>query len=81
VPAGSALRVTGDGATLGCAGSSGNGRVTVGVGAQTLALREPYGAGEVAILGPWVTAGNVPYSIALKDGPCENVVSGVVSVP
>jgi len=85
VAAGSGLRFTGDAATLGCGGVSDDGRVTITVGAgptaQQLTLDEPYGAGEVAIFGPWIAAGSVPYTIALQDGACADTVSGTVSVP
>jgi hypothetical protein len=84
VAAGSALRFTGDAATLSCAPSSNNGRVTVTVGAgptaQTRVLHEPY-SDDVALFGPWVTAASVPYLIELKDGSCEDTASGTVSVP
>jgi hypothetical protein len=85
VAAGRALRFTGDAATLPCAPSSNNGRVTITVGsgptAQQRELHEPYAAGEVAIFGPWTAAGSVPYTIELKDGSCDATVSGSVSVP
>jgi hypothetical protein len=84
VAAGSALRLTGDGATLGCGGSSNNGRVTVTVGtgatAQSHQLREPY-ADDVAIFGPWIASASLPYTIELKDGSCDATISGTVSVP
>jgi hypothetical protein len=82
VATGSALRVAGDEVALPCAPSSSNGRLTIKVGTttQTLVLDEPYGAGAVAIFGPWVTPGSVPYTIELKDGTCDATVSGFVSV-
>jgi hypothetical protein len=85
VAAGSALRFTGDASTLLCTGSTTNGNVTITVGtgatAQVQVLDEPYAAGEVAIFGPWSAAGTIPYTIAYKDGPCQDDVSGNVSVP
>jgi hypothetical protein len=84
VAAGSALRMTGDDATLPCSGGT-NGRLTVTVGsatiAQTLTLEEPYGAGAAALFGPWVAAATIPYTIELTDGSCQHTLSGVVSVP
>ena len=83
VAAGSALRITGDAATLPCAPSSNNGRLTITVGTvtQTLVLHEPYGAAALAIFGPWLASGSLPYTIELKDGTCDHSVSGSVSVP
>lgn len=84
VPVGSALRVAADFATLSCAGSDNNGRVRVTVGtgatAQRFDLREPY-TDQVAIFGAFTSAGPVPYTIDFKDGSCDSVVSGTVSVP
>jgi hypothetical protein len=80
VAAGSALRVTGDDATLPCSGGT-NGRLTVTVGSQQLTLEEPYGADDVALFGPWVAPGTIPYTIELADGSCQHTLSGVVSVP
>jgi hypothetical protein len=83
VAAGSALRFTGD-ATLECGPSSNNGRleITIGSGptAQSHELHEPY-TGEVAVFGPWIASGSIPYTIELKDGPCDDQISGTVSVP
>ena len=84
VPAGSALRFTGDAASLGCGGTSTDGRVTVTIGTtatQRFTLQEPYAAGTVAIAGPWIAAGSVPFTIALDDGACQSNVSGMVTVP
>jgi hypothetical protein len=84
VAQGSALRVTGDAATLGCGPASNNGRVTITVGsgvtAQSHELREPY-TGEVAEFGPWIATATIPYTIELKDGSCDDTISGTVSVP
>ena len=79
VAAGSALRVTGDDATLPCSG--GNGRLTITVGSQKLTLEKPYGAGDAALFGPWIAPATIPYTIELADGSCQDTVSGVVSVP
>jgi hypothetical protein len=83
VAAGSALRFTGDLATLGCGGSSNNGRVTITIGtgptAQFHQLREPYT--DVAVFGPWIAPDTIPYTIELKDGSCDDTISGSVSVP
>ena len=81
VAAGSALRFTGDFATLGCTGSSTNGTVTIAVGGTSHVLQEPYGAGAVAIFGPYTASATIPYTIELRDGPCQDTVSGSVSVP
>jgi hypothetical protein len=84
VALGSGLRFAADFATLSCAGSDNNGRVTLTVGsgptAQQHVLREPY-TGAVAIFGAFTSAGPVPYTIDFKDGACDSVVSGTVSVP
>jgi hypothetical protein len=84
VAAGSALRFTGDTSTLGCGPSSNNGRVTITVGsgatAQSRQLREPY-TGDVAIFGPWTASSSIPYTIELKDGSCDDTITGTVSVP
>jgi len=84
VPQGSALRFTGD-AGLVCGNPGNNGRVTITVGAgptaQQLQLREPYGAGEVAIFGPYTAAASLPYEIDLKEGSCDDVVTDTVTVP
>jgi hypothetical protein len=84
VPLGDALRFTGA-VTLGCGVSGGDGRVIITVGsgatAQRHELREPYGADDVAIFGPWEAAATIPYSIQLVDGTCNDTVSGSVSVP
>jgi hypothetical protein len=85
VPLGNALRFTGDATTLPCGPSSQNGRVTITVGtgptAQRHELLESYGAGRVAIFGPWHAATTLPYTIELADGSCNDTVSGTVSVP
>jgi hypothetical protein len=84
VPVGRTLRFTADFSTLACAGSDNNGRVTLTVGsgptAQRHVLREPY-TDAVAIFGAFTSAGPVPYTIDFKDGSCDSVVSGTVSVP
>lgn len=84
VAAGSALRFTGDAATLGCGPASNNGRVTITIGSGPTALshdlREPY-TGEVAEFGPWIASASIPYTIELKDGSCDDTISGTVSVP
>ncbi|MGH7894267.1 MAG: hypothetical protein ACREQL_06330 [Candidatus Binatia bacterium] len=86
LPAGTALRVTGDPTTLPCGSGSGmNGKLTVRIGAsgmnQEFQLREPYGPGEFAIFGPYTTPATIPYTIELKDGSCMDSTSGDVSVP
>jgi hypothetical protein len=85
VAAGTALRFTGDAATLPCGASTIDGRVTVTVGSGPTAsfhvLAEPYAATSLAIFGPFATSGTVPYTIALKDGSCQGTVSGSVVVP
>jgi hypothetical protein len=85
VPAGNALRFTGDAATLACGVSDTDGRVAITVGsgptAQRHDLREPYDAGDVAIFGPWSAATTLPYTIQLADQACGDTVSGTVSVP
>ena len=84
VPAGSALRFTGDASTLGCGGTNTDGRVSITVGTtstQRFSLQEPYAAGAVAIVGPWIAAGSVPFTIELEDGACQSTVSGMVTVP
>jgi hypothetical protein len=84
VAQGSALRVTGDAATLPCAPSSNNGRLEITVGSGPTAvsheLHEPY-TGEVAEFGPWIATASIPYTIELKDGTCDAQISGTVSVP
>ncbi len=84
VPVGTALRFTGDDATLSCSGSSTNGRLTITVGtgqtAQRRQLQEPWGADVVATFGPWVAPASVPYMIDYQDGSCHDVVTGTVSV-
>lgn len=84
VAQGSALRFTGDPATVPCAPSSNNGHVTITVGSGTTAqrhqLREPY-TGDVAVFGPWIASASIPYTIALKDGSCDATITGTVSVP
>ncbi len=84
VAQGSALRLTGDPATLACAPSSNNGRVTITVGsgptAQRHELHEPY-TEDVATFGPWIASGSIPYTIALRDGSCDATITGTVSVP
>jgi hypothetical protein len=84
VAQGSALRFTGDPSTLPCAPSSNNGHVTITVGsgptAQRHQLHEPY-TDDVAVFGPWIASGSIPYTIALKDGSCDATITGTVSVP
>jgi hypothetical protein len=84
VAVGSALRFTGDVATLGCGPSTNNGRVTITLGsgatAQSHQLREPY-TDDVAVFGPWIASDTIPYTIELKDGTCDDTISGTVSVP
>ncbi len=83
VAAGSALRVSGDAATLPCGGSSTDGIVTVTVGtgptAQQLQLTEPYGG--TATFGPWPAGSVQPYTIQRQDGACSGTAAGVVNVP
>lgn len=83
VPAGSALRVSGDAATLPCGGSSTDGIVTVTVGtgptAQQIQLMEPYG--NTATFGPWPAGSIQPYTIQRQDGACSGTAAGVVNVP
>jgi hypothetical protein len=82
VPAGSALRIEGDPATLPCGmGPGQNGKLDVTVGAQTFTLKEPYGPSRFALLGPFISAGTIPYTIDLKDGSCDDTVTGDVNVP
>lgn len=84
VPAGSALKLSGDSATLPCGGGP-NGRLTITVGsgptAQELQLKEPFGPNEVAIFGPYTASAMLPYTIELKDGSCDDTVSGTVVIP
>ena len=84
VAAGSALRFTVDAATIACGPSSNNGRVEITVGSGPTAvsyeLDEPY-TGEVAEFGPWIATATIPYTIELKDGSCDDQISGIVSVP
>jgi hypothetical protein len=83
VPAGSALRVSGDAGTLPCGGSSTDGIVTITVGtgatAQQLRLTEPYAG--TATFGPWPAGSTQPYAIQLQDGACSGTATGVVNVP
>jgi hypothetical protein len=83
VPAGSALRVSGDSATLPCGGSSTDGIVTITVGigstTQQLRLTEPYAG--TATFGPWPAGSAQPYMIQLQDGACSGTAAGVVNVP
>jgi hypothetical protein len=83
VPAGSALRVSGDAATLPCGVSSSDGIVTITVGtgptAQQLRLTEPYSG--TATFGPWPGGSALPYTIQLQDGACSGNAAGVVNVP
>lgn len=82
VPAGSALRIQGDPATLPCGmGPGQNGKLTVTVGTQTFTLKEPYGASVFALAGPFIASGTIPYTIDLKDQSCDDTASGDVSVP
>jgi hypothetical protein len=82
VPAGSALRMSGDAGTLPC-GSSGDGIVTITVGtgptAQQLRLTEPYAG--TATFGPWAAGSVQPYTIQLQDGACSGTATGMVNVP
>jgi hypothetical protein len=81
VPVGSALRITGDSATLPCAGGGGmNGRLTITVGSQGLQIKEPWGPSEPAIFGPFTTTGMIPYTIDYKDQSCDDDASGDVDV-
>lgn len=81
VPAGNALKISGDSVTLPCGGPGQNGKLTITIGSQTFTLKEPYGPTGFAIAGPFLAAGSYPYTIDLKDGPCDDTVSGNVSVP
>ncbi len=85
VPAGSALKLSGDAATLPCGGGPTNGRLTITVGsgptAQDLQLKEPFGPNEVAIFGPYTASAMLPYTIELKDSSCDDTVSGTVVIP
>ncbi len=82
VPAGSALRIEGDPATLPCGmGPGQNGKLTVTVGSQTFTLKEPYGANVFALAGPFIASGTIPYTIDLKDSSCDDTASGDVNVP
>ena len=81
LPAGNALRIEGDSVTLPCGGGPGqNGKLTVTVGTQTFTLKEPYGPTRFALVGPFLTVGNVPYSIDYKDASCSDTVAGNVNV-
>jgi hypothetical protein len=84
--AGTALRVSGDSATLPCGGGMGqNGKLTITVGsgatAQTQTLKETYGPTRFATFGPYTTSGSIPYTIDLKDQSCMDTVSGNIVVP
>jgi hypothetical protein len=83
VPAGSALRVSGDAVTLPCGGSSADGILTITVGnaptAQQLRLIEPYAG--TATFGPWPAGSAQPYTIQLQDGACNGTATGEVNVP
>lgn len=82
--AGTSLRIEGDPTTLPCGGPGMNGKLTVTVGsgptAQERVLKENY-SGQFALFGPFTVAGSIPYTIKLKDGPCDDTVSGSVVVP
>jgi hypothetical protein len=84
VSAGSGIRFTGDAVTLGCSGSDNNGRLTVHVGtgpaSKVLVVREPYGASAMAVFGPFLAPQSLPYTIELKDGSCQDLVSGTIEV-
>jgi hypothetical protein len=84
LPAGNALRVSGDDATLSCGGGK-NGKLTITLVAdgitQERQLKEPYGVDEVAIFGPFTDTGaDPPYTIDLKDSSCSDQVAGTVDV-
>lgn len=85
VPAGSALKFSGDSATLPCGGGPANGRLTITVGsgptAQELQLKEPFGASRVAIFGPYTASAMLPYTIDFKDSGCNDTVNGTVTIP
>ncbi len=61
-----------------------NGKLTITVGsgatAQERVLKENY-SGQFALFGPFTTSGSIPYTIKLKDGPCDDTVTGTVVVP
>lgn len=84
LPAGNALRVSGDTTTLPCGGGK-NGKLTITVGsggtAQERQIKEPYDPGVVAVFGPYTDTGtDPPYTIALKDSSCSDTVAGTVDV-
>lgn len=81
LPAGSALELSGDAATLPCGGGGNNGRLTITVGSQERSIKEPYGASEVALFGPYTATAVIPYTLALKDGQCQDTVTNNVEVP
>jgi hypothetical protein len=79
VPVGSALRIEGD-PNLSCGGGATNGRLDVTVGTQLVQVKEPWGPTRFAILGPYLSAGTLPYTIDLKDSSCMDATSGDVDV-
>lgn len=88
---GEALRFLGDAATLPCGGMGNNGKITVTVltlGSacnddasvlQEFTFKEPYGAADSATMGPYTA--DVTYCLALKDGSCDDEVTGTIDVP
>jgi len=85
VPAGSALKFTGDATTLPCGGPGMSGRVTITIGsgptAQARTIKEPWGPSRAALFGPYITSGDLPYTLDYKDMSCNDTVTGTVHVP
>ena len=52
-----------------------------GGSAQTQSIKEPYGASEIALFGPFIASATIPYTIALKDSSCMDSVNDSVVVP
>lgn len=90
IASGEAVRFAGDATTLPC-GMGNNGRVTVTAltfGAscgdtaevlQEFSFKEPYGPSSTATVGPFEA--DVTYCLKLRDGSCQDEVSGTIDLP
>ena len=91
VASGTAVRFTGDGATLSCGGMGNNARLTITIltfGSacndtaavlQEFSIKEPFIAGNTATAGPFTT--DVTFCLRFKDGSCDETVTGTIDLP
>lgn len=92
IASGTALRFSGDAATLSCGGMGNNARLTITIlpfgslcsdpTLQDLSIKEPFTAGNTVTAGPFTS--DLTFCLHFKDGgsgTCDETISGTIDVP